>query len=89
MKAKTIALLVLVLVVGILLIQNSMAIPVRLLFWTMVMPVFFLALGVFALGFLAGFLAARIEKRREAKKKEGQAAPVPPASMEPPRPAAG
>jgi len=67
MKGKTIFILVLVALLAILLIQNSALIPFRLFFWSAYMPVFILVLGVFAVGLIIGYLAARFDRKRGSK----------------------
>lgn len=67
MKTKTVVILVLVVIVAILLIQNSGLVKFRLLFWNTYMPVFFLVLGVFAVGVVIGYLAAKVDRRKAPK----------------------
>ena len=67
MKGKTVLILVLVALLAILLIQNSALIPFRLFFWSAYMPVFILVLGVFAVGLIIGYLAARFDRKRGSK----------------------
>ena len=72
MKTRTIIVLVLVALVVVLLVQNSGMIDLRILFWHIYAPVFFLGFFLLCVGFLAGVLMARTGGRR-AKKE-----PLPP-----------
>ena len=67
MKAKTVVILILVVIVAIMLIQNSGLVEFRLLLWRTYMPVFFLVLGVFAVGVVIGYLAAKVDRRKAPK----------------------
>lgn len=67
MKAKQILMAVLAVIVVVLIIQNSTLVPFRILFWDTYMPVFFLVLGVFAVGLLIGYLAAKVDRKKKPK----------------------
>jgi uncharacterized integral membrane protein len=67
MKVKTVIILILFVLAVVLLIQNSMVIPVNILLWNMAAPVFFLGFFMFCAGFLAGVLAATMGRRHEKK----------------------
>jgi uncharacterized integral membrane protein len=67
MKAKTVLIAVLVVLLAVLVIQNSELMPFRLLFWSAYMPVFILVIGIFAVGFIVGYLAAKMDRRKAFK----------------------
>ena len=67
MKPKTIVLLVLVILAVVIIIQNSMTIPFRLLFWSATGPLIFLVMGVFVVGVVVGYLAAKKDRGKEPK----------------------
>jgi uncharacterized integral membrane protein len=75
MKAKTVLIAVLVVLLAVLVIQNSELMPFRLLFWSAYMPVFILVIGIFAVGFIVGYLAAKLDRRKVLKKEAGTTAP--------------
>jgi len=84
MKAKTVLIAVLVVLLAVLVIQNSELMPFRLLFWSAYMPVFILVIGVFAVGFIVGYLAAKMDRRKAlqptpapAAKREGETPALP------------
>ena len=83
MKPKTIVILVLVVLVGILLVQNSGLVKFHLLIWPVYAPLFFLVLGVFAVGLLIGYLTAKVDRRKKPKpaaapaEREEKPAPAP------------
>ncbi len=83
MKVKTVLIIILIVIVAVLVLQNSMVIPFRLLFWHTYMPVFFLVLGVFAVGVIIGYLAAKVDRRKAPKpaaapvEREKKPAPAP------------
>jgi uncharacterized integral membrane protein len=76
MKAKTVLIVAVIVLLAVLVIQNSALIPFRLLFWSAYMPVFIFVIGVFAVGFIIGYLAARLDRRKVAKKDVEPPAPV-------------
>jgi len=63
MKAKLIAIIVLVVLVGILLIQNSQRVTFWLFFWSVQVSQLLLVLIMLGLGFLGGWLAATFTRR--------------------------
>jgi uncharacterized integral membrane protein len=67
MKFKTIIVLILFALIVVVLIQNSLVIPVNILLWNMTAPVFLLCFFMLCLGFLAGVLAATMGRRHERK----------------------
>jgi uncharacterized integral membrane protein len=67
MKTKAVLIAVLIVLLLILIIQNSWAVPIRLYFWTISIPAFLMILGIFLVGLLVGYLAAHMEKRRDRK----------------------
>jgi uncharacterized integral membrane protein len=79
MKPKTVISLVLVALVAVLVLQNSMLVPFRMLLWPVYMPVFLLVLGVFAIGLVVGYLAGRTGRRREGKPIPSGTPPASPA----------
>jgi len=81
MKAKQLVMIVLAVIVVILIIQNSVTIPLNLLFWPMYMPLFLLVLGVLAVGLVIGYLAAKTDRSKKKK-----AAPAPEAKTAVPAP---
>lgn len=72
MKAKQIIIVVLVVIGAILIIQNSMVIPFRILFWSTTAPIFFLALSIFAVGLIIGYLVARLDRKKKSKPESGR-----------------
>ncbi len=79
MKARTIVILVLVVLAAVLVIQNSQLTPLRLFFWGIYAPQFILIGLVFFLGFGVGYLAGR----RGRKERKASAVPPPPPGMPP------
>jgi len=83
-KTKQIVMIVLAALLFILIIQNSTMILVNFFFWPLAMPIFFLVLGVFAVGLIIGYLAAKVDRKKKPQgqpaslKAEDKAAPVPP-----------
>ncbi len=76
MKTKHVVMAVLAVLVLVLIIQNSVTVPVNFFFWPMAMPLFFLVLGVLAAGLVIGYLAAKVDRKKKAK---GISGPVKPA----------
>jgi uncharacterized integral membrane protein len=70
MKAKLIAILVVVLLALIILIQNAHRVTFRLLFWTAEISQLLLVLLVLAIGFVLGFLIAKLTGRRRPPRGE-------------------
>jgi len=81
MKPKTIVILVLVVILAIVLIQNSGLVEFQMLFWHIYAPLFFLVLGVFAVGLIIGYLVAKVDRKKRPKP-----APVPVEREEKPAP---
>jgi uncharacterized integral membrane protein len=67
MKGKGVLIAVLVVLLAVLLLQNSGLVQVRLYFWSLYIPMFILVLGVFLVGLAVGFLLAKIEKGKGMK----------------------
>jgi uncharacterized membrane protein YciS (DUF1049 family) len=92
MKPKTIVILILVVILAIVLIQNSGLVEFRLLFWHVYGPLFFLVLGVFAVGLLIGYLAAKVDRKKRPKPSsapvEREAKPAPVSETKPGSPTA-
>jgi len=65
MKKKLIVILVLVGLLVILIIQNIQNISLHIFFWNIMMPQVFLVLILFALGFVIGFLVAKMKKSKQ------------------------
>jgi uncharacterized integral membrane protein len=61
MKNKLIVILVLIGLLLILIIQNTQNVSLNIFFWNMMMPQIILVLILFALGFVIGFLAAKMK----------------------------
>jgi uncharacterized integral membrane protein len=85
MKAKNVLIAVLVILLAVLVIQNSELMPFRLLFWSAYMPVFILVIGIFAVGFIVGYLASKMDRRKVSKREA--VTPAPPAKQGPETPA--
>lgn len=71
MKPKTIVIIVLVVLAAIIIIQNSVTASFRILFWATTAPLIFLILGVFAVGVLVGYLAAKADRKKILKSPAG------------------
>ena len=63
MKAKLVVIIVLVVLVGILLIQNSQRVTFWLFFWSVQVSQLLLVLIMLGLGFLGGWLTATFTRR--------------------------
>ena len=74
MKPKTIVIIVLVILAAIIIIQNSVTASFRVFFWATTAPLIFLILGVFAVGVLVGYLAAKMERKKTPKPSAGSGA---------------
>ena len=61
MKNKLIVILVLVGLLGVLIIQNTQNVSLNFFFWNIMMPQVILVLILFALGFVIGFLVAKMK----------------------------
>lgn len=64
MKAKYIASIVVVVLALIILFQNSQVIKIRLLFWKIEMSQIILVLFTLAIGFVLGFVTAKLFGKR-------------------------
>jgi uncharacterized integral membrane protein len=64
MKAKYIALIIVLVLALIILFQNSQVIKIRLLFWKIEMSQIILVLFTLAVGFVLGFVTAKLAGRR-------------------------
>ena len=64
MKAKLIVLLVAILLALIVLIQNAQTVTFRLLFWTAEISQLLLVLLMLVIGFVLGFLVAKLTGRK-------------------------
>jgi uncharacterized integral membrane protein len=61
MNKKLVMILVLVGLALILIFQNTQSVSLNFFFWSLVQPLVVLVLTIFALGFIIGFLAARMK----------------------------
>jgi uncharacterized integral membrane protein len=67
MNKKLIVILVLIGLALILIIQNTQSVSLNFFFWSLVMPQVILVATLFALGFVIGFLAAKMKGPRNEK----------------------
>ncbi len=74
-KTKLIAALILIVLVTILVAQNTEPVQTQLLFWTLAMPYAFLLFVTAVVGFLVGVLVTLVTVR---KKKKSRPAEMPP-----------
>jgi uncharacterized integral membrane protein len=74
MKTKTLVILILVALVGVLLLQNAGLTQLQIFFWYVYAPLFVLLLVVFCLGLLVGLLAHRRDRKKEPKTAADKAA---------------
>ncbi len=70
MKAKTIIILILVVLFVIILIQNTQVVTLQLFFWKLSMSRIILIGMLMLIGFIAGFLVAKIGRKRHREKRE-------------------
>ena len=63
MKTKTIIIIVLIILFMIVLLQNTQVVELRLLFWTITMSRVILFSLTLLLGFIAGYVVAKITKK--------------------------
>jgi uncharacterized integral membrane protein len=66
MKPKTIVLLILALIVLIIIVQNSQVVMLRLLFWKVHMSQVIFTPLLLLIGFIAGFIAAKLTGTKKA-----------------------
>ena len=64
MKKKLIVILVLLGLLVILIIQNTQNISLHIFFWNIMMPQVILVLVLFTLGFVIGFLVAKMKRSK-------------------------
>lgn len=64
MKAKTIIILILIILFAIILIQNTQVVTVQLFFWKLSMSRIILISLLMLVGFIIGFLVAKVGKKR-------------------------
>ena len=69
MNKKLIVILVLVGLLLILIIQNTQNISLNIFFWNIIMPQVILVLIVFSLGFVIGFLLAKMKGSKQEDDK--------------------
>ncbi len=63
MKTKTIVILVLVVLALVLVIQNSAMVELQIYFWKIIMSRIIFMVGLLALGFVLGFLVAKLKEK--------------------------
>jgi len=68
MKARTIALLVLIALFVIILIQNTQVVTLRLFFWKIGMSQIILIPLTMIIGFVVGFIVAKVTGNRDKRK---------------------
>ena len=71
MKAKTIVVLVLIGLFLIILVQNAQVITLRLLFWEIGMSQIVLLSLAMVIGFILGFIVAKVTRGNHTKKERG------------------
>ncbi len=71
MKAKTIVVLVLIGLFLIILVQNAQVVTLRLLFWEIGMSQIILLPLTMLIGFILGFLVAKVTRGNRTKKERG------------------
>ena len=72
MNKKLIVILVLIGLALILIFQNTQSISLNFFFWSLVMPLVILVVTLFALGFVIGFLAAKLERHPRWKNSKSR-----------------
>ena len=77
MSAKTVFIIVLIILFAILLIQNSGMAKLKFYLWNIYAPQFILVFLVFCLGFLTGFLSAKTGRKKEQKVPSQSPTPSP------------
>jgi putative membrane protein len=70
MKAKTIILLILIALFVIILIQNTQVVTIQLFFWKLSMSRIILICMLMLIGFIVGFLVAKIGRKGPKEQKE-------------------
>jgi uncharacterized integral membrane protein len=75
MKPKTIVVAVLVILFLILALQNTQSVTLRFFFWTVAVSRIILIPFFMFLGFMIGYIVAKMEKRSGAAPKENQGDP--------------
>ncbi|MBE0432345.1 LapA family protein [candidate division WOR-3 bacterium] len=70
MKAKTIVIMILVILTLVLIAQNTAVMPIQLLFWQITMSRIVLIVLMFAIGFALGFIIAKATGRKQSPPKE-------------------
>ena len=69
MNSKIVVLVILSIIFVILIVQNSKPIEVEILFWTIHMSLIIVFFLILLIGFVGGYIVARIEKRGMQVKK--------------------
>lgn len=67
MKTKTIILLILIILCLIIILQNSQAVYLHLLFWKIGMSQIILTLTTLLIGFIVGFVVAKLTGKKPGK----------------------
>ena len=70
MKPKIIIILILIVLSLVILLQNTEVVEFQILFWKLAMSRIILISFVLISGFIIGYLVAKLENKREARKKE-------------------
>lgn len=70
MKAKTIIILILIALFMVILIQNTQVVTVQLFFWKLSMSRIILICVLMFIGFIIGFLVAKVGRKRPKEQKE-------------------
>lgn len=70
MKAKTIVIIVLVIIALVLIAQNTAVMPIQLFFWQVLMSRIVLIVLMLAIGFALGFIIAKTTGSRPTPPKE-------------------
>ena len=66
MKPKIIVILILIVICLIILVQNTQIVEFQILFWKFAMSRIIMISFVMIVGFVVGYLVAKLEKKREA-----------------------
>ena len=69
MKSKTIFIFIVIVLLGIILIQNTQIITIQLFFWKLSMSRIILISLLVIIGFIVGFLVAKLESRPKVEQK--------------------
>jgi len=70
MKPKIILIVVLLVLLGVLFIQNTQEVVFRVFFWQIIMSQVILVPLAVLVGFILGYIAAKIEKKRDKPRQK-------------------